>query len=98
LTEAKLNEDVWKDKETKFKKEKTSYEARINKLKRYKNRTCSFLYLWKYYLYYLRWLPTVLIVQHTIVLKNPLFYHLAKYDHETWPHNCYNIADSLVIF
>ena len=41
----------------------------------------------------LRWLPTVLIVQHTIVLKNPLFYHLAKYDHETRPHNCYNIAN-----
>ncbi|CAB3987327.1 laccase-25-like isoform X1 [Paramuricea clavata] len=33
LTEAKLNEDVWKDKETKYKREKTSYEARIDKLK-----------------------------------------------------------------
>ena len=41
----------------------------------------------------LRWLPTVLIVQHTIVFKKPLFYHLAKYDYETRPHNCYNIAN-----
>ena len=41
----------------------------------------------------LRWLPTVLIVQHTIVFKKPLFHHLAKYDHETQPHNCYNIAN-----
>jgi hypothetical protein len=41
----------------------------------------------------LRWLPTVLIVQHTIVFKKPLFYHLPKYDHETWPHNCYNIEN-----
>jgi hypothetical protein len=37
--------------------------------------------------------PTVLIVQHTIVFKKPLFYHLAKYDHETWTHNYYNIAN-----
>jgi predicted RNase H-like nuclease (RuvC/YqgF family) len=42
---------------------------------------------------HLRWLPTVLIVQRTIVFKKPLFYHLAKYDHETRPHNCYNIAN-----
>ena len=41
----------------------------------------------------LRWLPRVLIVQHTIVLKKTLFYHLAKYDHETRPYNCYNIAN-----
>ena len=41
----------------------------------------------------LRWLPTVLIVQHTTVFKKPLFYRLAKYDHETQPHNCYNIAN-----
>ena len=41
---------------------------------------------------FLRWLPTVLIVQHTIVFKKP-YTHLAKYDHETWPHSCYNIAN-----
>jgi hypothetical protein len=41
----------------------------------------------------LRWLPTVLIVQHTTVFRKPLFYCLAKYDHETQPHNCYNIAN-----
>jgi hypothetical protein len=30
---------------------------------------------------------------HNCIKKNPLFYNLAKYDHETRSHNCYNIAN-----
>ena len=56
-----------------------------NTLKRFAKRLCLN--------FTLRWLPTVLIVQHTTVFKKTLFYHLAKYDHETRPHNCYNIAN-----
>ena len=47
LTEAKLNEDTWKEKETKYKKEKTAYEARINKLKRYTQDAILQFFIWE---------------------------------------------------